>query len=90
MNGRDVLGCKPLRVEMKPEGGQQKHITEGVEMAYVSRHEVVGLVTEVGDDRLGTEEQVGGDAIDGGLTEALALLAEMRVSGVDNRVHTRE
>ena len=89
MNGRDVIGCEPLRVEMKPESGQQKHIAEGVEVAYVGRHEVVGSVTEVGDHRLGAEEKVGGDTVDGGLTEALALLTKMRVSGVDNRVHTR-
>ena len=89
MNCRIVLRCKALRVEMKPESGQQKHIAEGIEMAYVGCHVVVGSVAEVGDDRLGTEEQVGGDTIDGRLTEALTLLAKMCISGVDDRFHTQ-
>ncbi len=56
----DVLGFKPLPVEMKSESSQQKHITKGVEVAYVGRHIVVGSVTEVRNDCFGIEEQVGG------------------------------
>ncbi len=87
MDGGDVLRFKTLPVEMEPESGQQEHITEGVEMAYMGRHVVFWSVTEVSDDRVGAEEQVGRDAVNGGLTEALAVLAEVFVPGIDDRVH---
>ena len=56
-------------------------------MAYVGCYVVVGSVAEAGDDRLGADEQVGGDAADGGLAEALALLAEVLVIWVDDGVY---
>ncbi len=56
-------------------------------MAYMGRHVIVGSLTEVSDDRVGAEKQVGSDTVDGGLTEAFAVLAEVLIPGIDDRVH---
>ncbi len=40
-------------------------------------------------DRVGAEEQVGRDAVNGGLTEALAVLAEVLIPGINDWVHVR-
>jgi hypothetical protein len=53
------------------------------------RHVIVGPVTEVSNDRVGAEEQVGRDAVNGGLTEALAVLAEVLIPGINDWVHVR-
>ena len=57
-------------------------------MAYVGCYVVVRSVTEVGDDRIGAEEQVGRNVVDGGLTKALTPFAKVFVSGVNHRLHT--
>lgn len=59
-------------------------------MAYVGCDVVIWSVTEVGDDRIGAEEQVGRNTVDGGLTKALTRFAEMLVSGVNDGLHTRD
>lgn len=87
MNHGYVFGLKPLRVEMQPKGSQQENVRESVEVAYVGRYIVVGSVAEAGDDRLSADEQIGGNAVDGRLAKTLALLAEVLIVRIDDRIH---